>query len=135
MIRKLKPGDFMDVWELAKTYIDPRLKPDLDRARATYCNLISDASNFAEGEWQDGELVSVGLMETGGTAYAKKGFATVQVWIGSMAMLDRMIEWWDGRPVLRFLSLQFPSYVRSGMYRALRMRGFSRSGDMNMLWR
>jgi len=135
VIRKLKPDDFIDVWELASPYIDVRLKPDLARARATYHQLISCASNYAEGEWKDGKLVGLGMMETGGTAYAKKGFATVQLWIGSMTMLDRMIEWWDGRPVLRFLSLQFPNDVRPGMYRALRMRGFSRSGDMNVLWR
>lgn len=135
MIRRLSPCHFSDVWELGSPYIDVRLKPDLDAARRSYMHILSDSSCFAEGEFDGDQLVSVGMVTNHRSAYAGKGYGSVQLWLGSMVMLDRMIEWWDGRPVMRFMSLQFPINVRPGMYRALRQRGFERSGDMNMLWR
>lgn len=134
-MRRLIPSDFPDVWALAAPQIDRRLKPDMDQARKSYMLLISDATNYAVGEWSGESLAGLGMVTSEKNAYAGKGFGSVQLWLGSFSVLDAMIDWWEGRPALRFLSLQFPNDVRWGMRRALESRGFARSGDMNVLWR
>lgn len=135
MIRRLKPEDFDSVWELGLSYIDARLKPDVQRARKGYLSLLSVASNLAQGEFEGDRLVGAVMASSGGNAYAQKGYANMELWLGGVTMLDQAIIWWESRPGLRFLSLQFPLDVRCGMYRLLRQRGFERKGDMNLLWR
>jgi hypothetical protein len=109
------------------------LKPDKARAKESYQALLS--VGFAEGEFRDGVLTGAVLARPHTNAYAAKGSAAVDVWIGSLALLDRAVIWWNDRPLLRALCVQFPNDVRPAMYRALRMRGFVRSGDTNVLWR
>ena len=135
MIRRLEIGDFHGLWECGNPFIDSRLKPDIDRARSTYGALLSQAGVYAEGEFDGEKIIGAAIATTHENAFAKKSYANVDLWIGRVCLLDRLIEWWEGRPVLRALVLQFPSDVRPGLYRILRSRGFDRSGDMNVLWR
>ncbi|MCB2130843.1 MAG: hypothetical protein KDE03_17695 [Rhodobacteraceae bacterium] len=135
MIRRLVPGDFDALWQLGLPFIDPRLKPDRVAARDHYRLLIALAGVFAEGEIEDGSLTGAVIATSNDNCYAKKGHARMELWIGGLHLLDHAISWWEGRPRLRALHLQFPNNVRPAMYRALKMRGFERSGDMNLLWR
>ena len=135
MIRRLKPEDFAAIWKLGAPYIDNRLRPDVVRARRSYLQVLSMAGNLAMGEFEEGHLIGAVMASSCTSAFAEKGYGNMELWLGSVDLLDQAIAWWEGRPGLRFLSLQFPREVRRGMYRLLRMRGFERKGDMNIRWR
>jgi len=134
-IRALRIADFPEAWKLGQCYIDDRLRPDIKRARETYQLMLADRTNYMVGEFENGQMVGAIIVGQQANAYAAKAFGTVYAWFGSAALLDDAIEWWRGRPVMRCLSLQFPLEVSASVYRLLRMRGFSRDGDMNVLWR
>lgn len=123
------------MWKLGEPYINQKLKPDAVRAMKTYQTLLSQGGVFAEGLYVDGKLTGAAIATTHENAFAKKSYATMDLWIGPVVLLDKVVKWWEGRPILRALLLQFPEDVRPGVYRILRSRGFERNGDMNILWR
>mgnify|MGYP003632826576 CR=1 FL=1 len=133
--RPLKTTDFSDFWELGQEYIDPRLRADMTRAVKTYGAMLADRTNYMVGEFEGDQMVGAVVIAQIKNAYALKSFGSVYIWMGSVALLDDAIAWWEGRPVMRCLGLQFPRAVSPAIYRLLRMRGFTREGDMNMLWR
>ena len=133
--RPLTPEDFSALWDLGQEYIDGRLRPDMARAVKTYRAMLADRTNYVVGDFEGDQLVGAVVIAQMNNAYAAKAFGSVYVWIGSVALLDDAIAWWEGRPIMRCLGLQFPKEATPAMYRMLKMRGFSREGDMNMLWR
>ena len=133
--RPLRYSDFQALWKLGQAHIDTRIRPDMDRAAQTYRQIIADRTNCALGEFEGDKLIGGVVVAQHKHSYAGKAFGSVYLWIGSVALLDQAVEWWEGRPVMRSLGLQFPQAVPDGVYRLLRMRGFTREGDMNMLWR
>lgn len=134
-IRALKPQDFLPLWELTLPYMDRAMTPDMDRAVQTYNQMIGDRSSLFLGQFEEGVLTGAIIVEAYKNAYARKSSSNVVVWLGSMALLEQAIQWWEGRPALRLMMMQFPIEPRRGMYRYLRAKGFEREGDMNVLRR
>jgi hypothetical protein len=135
MVRDLAIGDFDAAWRMVAPMMDSRLRPDRKRAFATFRYAVTSSQCCAVGDFDEHGMRGIAVVMSDSNPAAGKGFASFQAWVGTLKALDAAIQWWEGRPALRLLSLQFPNNVPPGIYRILRSRGFERSGDMNILWR
>lgn len=134
MIRALKPGDFDAVWRLSEPYRDVRLKADRKEARHSFQYALA-ANSHAVCSVNDGEMTGAVIVTTRKNPYARKSHGAFELWLGGLELVDSAVDWWESRPVMRYLAIQFPCVVRPGMGRALRVRGFDREGDFSILWR